>query len=131
MAFSFPVNFKDNKNIDLRFVEDDEIMFNGKMYDIVNQYKSTDSIFIKCIPDKIEDDIRSEAANQINDMGGATTQKNFSIRRFNPEPFTIVTGPGKFYFIPHCSPVIFLFSKESKPVSCYLNIPSPPPWNSV
>lgn len=129
VTFSFPLNFSKNKNIDFRFVEDDEIMFEGKMYDIVSQYKSTDSIFIKCIPDKIEDDIRSEAANHVSDTGGATTQQNFSFTKFNPEPFTIAGGLAKFRFILNRSSLLFLFSNDCKPATCYLNVASPPPWN--
>lgn len=131
VTFSIPLNFDKNKNIDLRFVEDDEIMFNGKMYDIINQYKTRDSIFIKCIPDKVEDDIRSDAANHVSDTGGSTTQRNFSSIKFNPEPFTIAGGPAKFSFILNRSSALFLFSNDCKPATFYLNVPSPPPWNSM
>ena len=131
VTFSFPLNFDKDKNVDFRFVEDDEVMFEGKMYDIVKQYKTTDSIFIKCIPDEIENDIRSKAANEINDIGGATTQRNFSFIKFNPEPFTITNGFWKFHSILNRCSLLFLFSGYCKPATYYINVPSPPPWNSV
>lgn len=131
VTFSFPINFTENKNIDVRFVEDDEIMIDGKMYDIVSQYTSADSIMIKCISDKTEDEIRSGIASQVNTTEGATTQKNLSVFKFISKPFTTAPGPLKFKGILKSSPQIFLSLKDKKPIICYLNVPSPPPWYCV
>ncbi len=129
--FSFSSNYIHDKNIDLVFVEDDEIMFNGKMYDIISKDKSADSIFIKCIADKIEDEIREEANNQINNTEGTTTQKNFSAFKFNPGPFTIQLETMNPLLVSKNKSASFLFSKNDKPVAQYLNVASPPPWKKV
>lgn len=129
--FSFSRNYIQDKNIDLVFVEDDEVMFNGKMYDIVSQHKSADSIFIKCISDKVEDEIREEVNNQINNTEGTTTQKNFSAFKFNPGPFTIRSEIDNPLFISKNKSASFLFSKNDNPVAQYINVASPPPWKNV
>ncbi len=131
VTFSFPANFSENKNIDLRFVEEDEVMFDGKMYDIVSQYTSGDSIIIKCIPDNIEDDIRSEASKQINSAEGTITQRNLSLFKFTSEPFTLEAGAFKFNYIINSSSQIFLSAKNKQAIDCYLNVPCPPPWPCV
>ncbi len=131
VTFSFPANFSEHKNIDLRFVEEDEMMFDGKMYDIVSQHSSGDSIIIKCIADNIEDDIRSEAGKQINSTQGSTTQRNLSAFKFTSEPFTVEAGSFKFYRILNSSSKIFLSIKNKKAIDCYPNVPSPPPWPCV
>ncbi len=128
VQFSFPTNYSQNKDVDLVFVEKDEIMFDGKMYDIVDQYQSADSIFIKCIPDKIEDDVRDAVNNQIDNTEGATTQKNFSAFKFNPGPFTSGSETGNLYLIPNSGSPIFLSLDDAKPEESYVNVPSPPPW---
>ncbi len=129
--FSFSRDYIHDKDIDLVFVEDDEIMFNGKMYDIVSQQKSADSIFIKCIPDKIEDEIREEVNNQINNTKGTATQKNFSAFKFNPGPFTIRSETENLLFISKNKSASFLFLKNDTPVAQYINVASPPPWKNV
>ncbi len=125
--FSFPLNYALDENIDLVFVEDDEIMFNGKMYDIVQQYTSADSIFIRCIPDKIEDEVRDQVNNQINKTDGATAQKNFSAFKFNPGPFISDSETVDLSFIFNCRAPNF-FSGNIQPLTQYLHVPSPPPW---
>ena len=128
--FSFPLNYNRNENIDLVFVEDDEIMFNGKMYDIVHQHTSADSIFITCIPDKIEDEVRDQVNNQINRTDGAIAQKNFSAFKFNPGPFISDSETVDLSLIFNRRATNF-FSGKIQPVTQYLHVPSPPPWVNV
>ncbi|MEO6638184.1 MAG: hypothetical protein ABIN25_07895 [Ginsengibacter sp.] len=131
VTLSLPINFNENKNFDFRFIEEDEIMFNGKMYDVVSQYRSADSVIIKCIADITEDDIRSEAINQVNGLEGTTTQRNLSAFKFIPELFTTTPGPLKLYCILKYSSQIYLFRKIGNTITGYINVPSPPPWYYV
>ena len=128
VKFSFPLNYAQVKNPDVIFVEEDEIMFNGKMYDIVNQRISDDSIFITCIPDKIEDEVRDQVNNQFNKTEGATTQKNFSAFKFNPGPFLFQSESWNLHFTTDPVSVNFLFIKNGKAVASFLSVPFPPPW---
>ena len=112
------------------FVEDDEIMFNGKMYDIAERIEAGDSIIIKCLPDKIEDDIRTEASNQLDKKDGATTQKNFSGFKFNPGPFIPVIEVRRHFTFGKDATGLFPVENSGKPLDLFLDIPSPPPWSA-
>lgn len=127
--FTFPRNHQTQQDNDLVFVEDDEIMFNGKMYDIIEQLQTNDSVFIKCIPDKIEDDIRAEASNQLDKNDGANTQKNFSGFKFNAGPFIVVTEVTHYFNFLKTATELFPVENPEKLVAAFLNIPSPPPWS--
>lgn len=126
--FSFQKFCGKQKQNDLVFVEEDEIMYDGKMYDIIERSESNDSIFIKCIPDKIEDDIRAEASNQLQKNDGAATQKNFSAFKFNPGPFVAVTVIKCYADLFKSTTELFPFENSEKLIDAFINIPSPPPW---
>ena len=126
--FTFPRNHQSQKNYDLVFVEDDEIMFNGKMYDIAEKIETADSIIIKCLPDKIEDDIRTAASNQLDKKDGATTQKNFSGFKFNPGPFIPIAEVMPYFTFGKDATQLFQIENSGIPPDLFLNIPSPPPW---
>ncbi|MCX8056599.1 MAG: hypothetical protein N3F03_03185, partial [Ignavibacteria bacterium] len=42
---------------DLKFIEEHEFRFQGKMYDIISSWETKDSIFYKCINDKREEEL--------------------------------------------------------------------------
>ncbi len=127
VTFSFPVNYRDNKVYDIVYVEEDEIMFNGKMYDIINEHLSADSIFIKCIPDKIEDEVRNEASRHIYKGDGISTQKNSLVIKFNPGPFTFTLACEDKDFTIKKNSKYFRWFYADKHHTSYHDVPSPPP----
>ncbi len=124
-----PENFGKDESIDLRFEEEDEVMFNGKMYDIISRQSSTDSLFLKCIPDHGEDEIRDLASNVIFSSDGKTaSQKENTLIKFNPGLFTTFAREYNSGFFEINKPPYYLTYIIKKIPVPYQNIPSPPPW---
>ncbi len=127
-----PENFAADKSVDLLFKGDDEIMFHGKMYDIISRRSSGDSIFFKCISDRIEDEVRCIVANEIlNNNGRSASQKENLVIKFNPGLYTNFIQDEDVSLLPGNSVGSYLFYIVKKVSPSYLNIPAPPPWQNA
>lgn len=127
-----PNNYVDDRNIDLQFEEEDEIMFDGKMYDIISQNSSGDSIIFKCISDINENGVRDLAYKEIlNSIGRKAGNKGNILLNFNPGLFINFSHDETSFFLSKNFLNMYpgyIIKKISDP---FQNIPSPPPWQST
>lgn len=132
VKFVFTKNDLKN-NSDVIFDEDDSIEFEYKkqMYDVISRKEVGDHIYITCISDAQEDNLRDFAISQIMNNGNNTTGKELPIFKFRLDHFTHnFTGAFTLFSmnVVACSHHDYTVGKLIAP---YLNISSPPPWALV
>lgn len=129
LTFAFPKDYHNNKDYDLEFEGEDEMMLDGKMYDIIAEHASHDSIFVKCISDENEDEVRAEAGRQIEANTGTSTHENSPGIKFNPGVYIDHLTAESTAAISTSS-IVFFYFKISPELFHFSNVPSPPPWNN-
>ncbi len=129
---SFVFSKKDfQTNTDFSFDGDDEneFEFKGQMYDIINQKNFGDSIYISCISDNEEDNLRDFAMAQILNNNNNTSEKKLPILNFRLDHFTnnFETINNLFLIQQQKVPTYKRHNSGSLPIT-YLSTSSPPPW---
>lgn len=109
-------------------LEESEIRFQGKLYDVVSvQFKDGKAVF-KCIPDDKETDIETAVNDQVQKQGDNNTKKKLSSQT-SIVLFAYVEQNLQLANTSTQSTCCIIGHSEPIPVR-YLNIPSPPPWRS-
>jgi len=114
------------KIYDLKFLEENEFRFNGRMYDVISKWETQDSIFYKCINDTKEEELEFAFVQFV---------VNNNNRQDLPLPIKQILKSlniDLFYsgFSSNFSNLNFdylNFSSSDKLVIIYLEVPSPPP----
>jgi hypothetical protein len=126
--FAFSKDASTYKRQGISFIERDEIKYKGKMYDIVSQHDTTDSIFVKCISDEQEDYTIALSQNELIKNQNAKNEKDLSILKFNLGVYTFPdTGIPKFSL--NKETLSHQFFHPGKLLFTIINVPSPPPWH--
>jgi hypothetical protein len=110
IRFSFPTKSIDNEMSDLRFTEDFEFAYDGKLYDVVRKTTTADSTIFYCINDAQEEQLYADLDNHVQrEMGKSGNsskldafkdafQDSLANRDFFCTPQSIVEG--QFFFSP-------------------------------
>lgn len=119
------------QNRELNFENADEFEYNNCMYDVINKKTVGDSIYVTCISDTEEDNLKDVAIAQILRTGNNSTGKELPILKFRIDHYT-----NDLKNISCCSVGIDIFQTYKNAASLilpapYLNISSPPPWSCV
>ena len=64
-TLSFSKSDLKNKLVNLEFIEEYEFRYNGKLYDIITQWETDDSIYYKCINDTKEEELEAIFVNYV------------------------------------------------------------------
>ena len=117
-------------NSDVVFDEDDsnEFEYKKQMYDIISRHEVGDRIYITCISDTEEDNLRDFAMSQIMNSGNNTTGKELPIFKFRLDHFTHNFKNVFTVFSMNAIACSHHDYTVEKLITSYLNIPSPPPW---
>lgn len=124
--FAFPI-FRINNN-DVIFCNEDELIYFGRIYDIISSNQDNDTLFVSAVYDEKE--------NLLNDaFAGIVTLQNETQKGFHG---AVSLNPEILFFGPDgyglCYFPVFLFSIDDNPESVteiYLNKISPPPKNRI
>jgi len=129
--FSFSKSEIQNNSGEFSFEEENEIKYNGKMYDVISQQSNGDHLTIKCISDEDEDYTLALAENQNIKTQKEKNFKDLTLLQLRLGMYTF-TAVNNFYK-PY-NPVFrhpFARFNPGKLLYPHLNIPSPPPWHLV
>jgi hypothetical protein len=116
------------KNTDFTFDGENEFEYKNQMYDVISRKNIGDSIYIICISDTEEDNLRDIAMSQIMSSGNNTTGKELPIFKFHLDRYTNDFKNINAGFLIKLTSNSYRQHKAGKLISPYLNTSSPPPW---
>jgi hypothetical protein len=113
-------------NKDIELVEENEISWQGKMYDIISSTTNGNTITFKCVSDSKEDEANTAWVNHVKKNTEPTSDHSSAFKPFlvYMETHTAITFQ-LFVVIGDKIPV----TAQNITPEAYLNIPSPPPWS--
>jgi hypothetical protein len=117
-------------NSELAFDNDDEFEYKNQMYDVIDQKTIGDSVYINCISDTEEDNLKNIALHEIIRSGNNTSGRELPILNFRLDHYTNVlkTEPSDF---PQSIVICFFKNHNCNTLPTpNLNISPPPPWLS-
>lgn len=114
------------KNEEVIFNDEDEFEYNNQMYDVINKKIVGDSIYISCISDKQEDNLRDVAITQILNASDNSTGKQLPIFNFRLDHYTNNLFNNESFFLKSFMHFYIKYN-DSKLVAPFLAIFSPPP----
>ena len=128
-VFNFSaVDLQNNKaNIEL---EESELKYDGKMYDIISKEEKNGMISISCIADGSEDYLLSLMGNSFYKLQKEKNSNHLFQLKWQIDNYTFETFPNlKLNFKDQKihEPHVFIILVQSY----YKNVPSPPPWHRV
>lgn len=126
--FGFSKDASTYKRQGISFIERNEIKYKGKMYDIVRQYDTPDSIFLKCISDEQEDYTIALSQNELIKNQNAKNEKDLSILKFNLGVYTFNSDTEIPKIFLNKETLSHQFFHLGKLLFTIINVPSPPPW---
>jgi hypothetical protein len=125
-TLSFSKSDLKNKLVNLEFIEEYEFRYNGKLYDIITQWETDDSIYYKCINDTKEEELEEIFVNYVvnnnhrNDLPLPIKQLLNSLQ----VEYYLVSNQ-KIY--PQLNSSFITCSEYKNPLDEFLSIPDPPP----
>jgi len=125
-TLSFSKSDLKNKLVNLEFIEEYEFRYNGKLYDIITQWETDDSIYYKCINDTKEEELEEIFVNYVvnnnhrNDLPLPIKQLLNSLQ----VEYYLVSNK-KIY--PQLNSSFITCSEYQNPLDEFLSIPDPPP----
>lgn len=125
-TLSFSKSDLKNKLVNLEFIEEYEFRYNGKLYDIITQWETDDSIYYKCINDTKEEELEEIFVNYVvnnnhrNDLPLPIKQLLNSLQ----VEYYLVSNQ-KIY--PQLNSSFITCSEYQNPLDEFLSIPDPPP----
>jgi len=125
-TLSFSKSDLKNKLVNLEFIEEYEFRYNGKLYDIITQWETDDSIYYKCINDTKEEELEEIFVNYVvnnnhrNDLPLPIKQLLNSLQI----EYYLVSNQ-KIY--PQLNSSFITCSEYQNPLDEFLSIPEPPP----
>jgi hypothetical protein len=121
-------DFKTNSELD--FNDENEFEYKSQMYDVIDQKAIGDSVYINCISDTEEDNLKNIALHQIIRSGNNTSGRELPILNFRLDHYTNVlkTEPANF---PEGT-IGNLFKNNNCAIlsAPHLTVFPPPPWLS-
>lgn len=129
IKFVFTKNDLKN-NSDVFFDEDNsnEFQYEKQMYDVISRKEVGDHIYITCISDTEEDNLRDFAMSQILNNDNNNTGKELPIFKFRLDHFTHNFKNTFTVFSTNVEACSHDDHTVEKLIVPYLNITSPPPW---
>ena len=101
---------------------DDEIKYDGHMYDIIKEEKQNGDVLIFCWGDEEEDNL-NKIINEKNDEQNYPTKLNYILK--NLTKVFINSRKNNSYLVSRNS--IYLIHENMNYISCYSEVPYPPP----
>jgi hypothetical protein len=117
------------KNTRFTFDDDDkeEFEYNKQMYDVAAKKIINDSIYVTCISDTQEENLRDVAMAQILSGDSSASGKELPIFKFRLDHYTNSFQTISSYFFIKKNTKRFI-KHTRKPGSPYIYVSSPPPW---
>lgn len=126
---NFVVSKQDlENNADISFDSQNEFEYKDLMYDVINKKVIGDSVYINCISDNEEDNLKNIVFSQILKTGNNNTGRELPILKFHLDHYTLHTKSNSFASSSRETGQHYQKRKCDILPAPYLNIASPPPW---
>lgn len=108
--------------------DEDEFAYNKQMYDVARKRITNDSIYVTCILDDEEENLRDFAMAQILSREDNASGKELPIFKFRPDQYTNRFQNDFSYDVAKQDRKLFIKYNPGRPASPYIHVSSPPPW---
>ncbi len=108
--------------------DEDEFEYDKQMYDVVQKEIANDSVYVTCILDSEEENLRDFAMAQILSREDNASNKELPIFKFRPDQYTNGFQTDFSYDVAKQDGKSFIKYNTRKPASPYIHVSSPPPW---
>lgn len=108
--------------------DEDEFEYNKQMYDVVQKKIANDSVYVTCISDTEEENLRDFAMAHILSREDNAPGKELPIFKFRPDQYTNGFQTNFSCDVANQDRKRFIKYNTGKPDSPYIHVSSPPPW---
>jgi len=119
------------RNPRFTFDDEDEFEYNKQMYDVVKKKITNDSVYVTCISDTEEKNLRDFAMVQILTGQENAAGKELPIFKFRLDHYTNSFQTNFSYDVAKQNKKRFVNYNTEKSNSPYIHVSSPPPWRLI
>lgn len=112
-----------------RFVKDDEFIYKGYLYDIIQWTTKDDYVVVKCINDTYEEKIIEQFVNSEKEDKNSATPFSKAFKNLGKNNYEVIPENKIPLFFTNLLGLISYYLEKSK--SVYINEPDPPPKVTV